>query len=671
MALRKKQQRFIERNRGKLSPAELAARLKASRKEVEAYCRELEETSGTPDIDPQRKRVFSLIAALIPVVVLVLLEVALRAGQYGGNLDLFITAPDEYSHYYMCNPFVGRRYFFMQSSLPTPPNDIFLKEKPANGYRIFVLGGSTTAGYPYESNLMFSRILHKRLADAFPERLIEVVNVATAAINTYSVLDFTDEVLAHQPDALLIYAGHNEFYGALGVASAENLGRQRWFIKLYLQLKGYKTFLLMRDAVAWMRKKLAALLQRGSVHDPTATLMERLVAEQQIPLDSELYHAGLRQFEANLSEILQKAQRAGVQVLLSELVSNVRDQHPFVSVKTDRYPEAETVWQEARRLEQLADFEAAREKYNFAKDLDALRFRAAEEFNEVIHRVAQSFQVPVVPMKRYFEAASPHGLIGENLMLEHLHPNIRGYFLMADAFFETMKNQGFIAPQWPAHHLKPAAYYRKIWGHTELDSLYGDLRVRILKGGWPFQPKATPNRALLDYRPTTMAESLAVKVWQDDHFNLERAHVALADYYEKRGDYLAAYREFNALICLTPYNSSPYLRAADVLIKAKQFDAALPLLYESLEREETAFANKWIGTILLNRNQAQQALPYLEKAHAQNRSDPQLLYNLSGAYALTANYQKARDALDELDKIAPDFPDAGDLRRQLDRILRP
>jgi len=139
-------------------------------------------------------------------------------------------------------------------------------------------------------------------------------------------------------------------------------------------------------------------------------------------------------------------------------------------------------------------------------------------------------------------------------------------------------------------------------------------------------------------------------------------------YFEKRGDYLSAFKEYRALMTLTPYNVSPYLRASDVLIKAKKFARAMPILRQTLTMEETPFANKWIGTILLNGNQVQAAIPYLEKSFRMKGDDPQLLYNLSGAYALNAQYQKAKQMLNKLYKINPNFPDAGDLKRQLERI---
>jgi len=36
-----------------------------------------------------------------------------------------------------------------------------------------------------------------------------------AAINSYALLDMVDEVIQQSPDAVLIYTGHNEYYGAL------------------------------------------------------------------------------------------------------------------------------------------------------------------------------------------------------------------------------------------------------------------------------------------------------------------------------------------------------------------------------------------------------------------------------------------------------------------------
>jgi len=626
------------------------------------------ETKNAIAISPARKRFFTFFLALIPIVFFGFVELGLQLTSYGGNLDLFIPAPGAYSDYLMCNPNVARRYFFMQSTIPDPQNDLFLKEKPENGYRVFALGGSTTAGYPYGNNVQFPRILQFRLQDVFPDRHIEVVNLGLTAVNTYTVLDFLDEILNKEPDALLIYAGHNEFYGALGAGSYESLGRARWFVKLYLNMQRSKVFLLMRDIVGALRRTLQNMMSDTDQSKPSATLMERMVAEQTIGLNSSLFELGKKQFQGNLEDIVTLARNAGVKVVLSELVSNVKDQKPFVSVKSEGLEEADAVYKQAVLFEKSGKIDKARELYLKAKDLDGLRFRAPEAFNEIVRDVASRFDVPFAPMRHIFENASPNAIIGQRLMLEHLHPNIDGYFALADGFFETMRQNGFIADVWDEALVKPSAFYREHWGFTELDAAYCDLRVRILTGGWPFKPKSAPNRTLLAYKPVSLVDSLAYKAWADDKTNLEHAHVSLAEYHEKRSDWMRAFREYRALVHLTPMNDTPYLLAADMLIKARQLEAAVPYLENVLKLENSSFANKWLGQIFLEKGQTKRALPYLEKAYAMAPDDAQIAYNLSGAYALSGQYDQARKTLAALEKISPVFPGAADLKRQLERL---
>ncbi len=666
MPLSKKQKRYIKEHYGKQSSIkEIAVKIQADPTEVKKYIKR-----SSLKVDPRKRRIYNLIALLIPIAFFLLLEGSLQIIKYGRELDLFIGASGEYSKFKTCNPYIGRRYFESQSAYPDPSNDLFLKEKPENCYRIFVLGGSTAAGYPYSENLMFSRILHYRISEVFPEKHIEVVNTATAAINSYTLLDFMDEILENQPDAILIYAGHNEFYGALGVASTESLGKFSWVVKLYLKLKEYRTFLLLRDIITKVQKWIGKIFYGESREDPSATLMERLVAEQKIAYGSSIYELGKNQFKNNLNDILKKATKADVKVLVSELVSNIKDQKPFESLATTELPPADEVYETAQLLQKKHQYDEAYEKYYLAKDLDALRFRASEEFNDIIREVCSQYNVPIIPLKSIFEDASPNRLIGNNLMLEHLHPNIEGGFLLADAFFDAMRENQFISAHWSLHRIKSPSNFRESWGYTELDSLYGDLRIRILKGGWPFKPKSAPNRALLEYSPSTKAESLAIRTWMDRKFTLERGHVEMAEYYKNKKEYLRAYDEYNALMRFTPFNISPYLEAADALIEARDLSRALPILYQSLEIEETAYANKWIGQILLDEGFVKKSLPYLKKAYEMNSTDPQVLYNLSGAYALNAQYEKAKETLDELWEINPDFPDAAILKKQLDQVLR-
>ena len=125
-----------------------------------------------PPISPSRRRLYILIMLLLPFLFFAVLELSLQIFNYGDYPKLFVSIPDENSPYYGINVSIGKRYFYWSSFSPTPRKDLFLKEKPKNCYRIFVLGGSTTAGFPYGNNLTFARILNRRLADAFPDRCI-------------------------------------------------------------------------------------------------------------------------------------------------------------------------------------------------------------------------------------------------------------------------------------------------------------------------------------------------------------------------------------------------------------------------------------------------------------------------------------------------------------------
>ncbi|MDZ7293047.1 MAG: GDSL-type esterase/lipase family protein [candidate division KSB1 bacterium] len=673
-----------------------------------------------------KKHAFQFLLFLFPLVFLSLLEIALRIGHYGGNTALFVPTPNERSPYYGVNRNVGRRYFSRIDFVPTPRKDLFLKQKPQNCYRIFVLGGSTAAGFPYGNNLMFSRILHRRLMDTFPDRRIEVVNTAFTAINSYTLLDFMDEILKQQPDALLIYAGHNEFYGALGVGSVESFGRYRWMTKTYLALQRLKIVVALGDILRKIIKAAGPSSDLDIKSEPTATTMARIVKDKVIPFDSPLYRSGKIQFYENLREILEKAQKANIPVVLSELVSNIRDQEPFVSVQHDTLPPAIKVFRHAQALESAGRFEEARKTYYRAKDLDALRFRATEEFNRIIHELAGEFGAAVVPMKSLFEESSPHGLIGNNLIHEHLHPNIDGYFLMAEAFYNTMRKEGFISRVWDERNIKPAAYYRRHWGYTAIDSVYAELSVLQLKGGWPFQQTSGPNLALDRYPARTKVDSLVLRILRTRDITLEQGHIELANYYKAKGELEKAFAEYNALIHIVPYldlfyepalellvemkaydrayalandlrrfeesafvkkwlgqmaealnripenqeSVSEYLRRAQQLLRARRLDDARGLLSKSLQIQETALAHELLGEILLVQKKPADALKHLQRARRMKLSDePKLLYNLAIAYYMTSDYEKAWETFVQLKKIYPRFPDPGRVESQIKQAL--
>jgi tetratricopeptide (TPR) repeat protein len=600
-----------------------------------------------------KKRWFTIVLILLPFLLLALAETCLRAFGYGEDTRLFITAPGAYSDYYRVNPKVARRFFYMQSVLPAPQKDLFLKKKPENCFRIFVLGESTTAGFPYGNNVMFPRILNVRLADAFPGRRIEVVNMGMAAISSYAMLDFMNEILDQKPDALLVYAGHNEFYGAMAVSSMESLGRNPAVVRAYLRLERLKLFMALRDAIGKFRVWMILKKNPDANRNQNVTLMERIVSDETIPLHGPVYEKGRKQFESNLAAIADRAKRRGVPVLIGELASNVRDLKPFSSAEGDSSVSADAAFGQGRRLEAAGRFAEAREAYLAAKDLDRVRFRAAEEFNGVIRSVAARSGAAVVPVKAAFEKASEHGLVGDGLMSDHLHPNVAGYFVMADCFFNSLRENRVISDVWDDAGIPPSSDYRSRWGFTAFDSVYASLCVRQLRGGWPFRPRTEPNSGLDDYRPADLVDSTALKILTGKGVTIEVGHLMLAERYEKQKAWEKAFREYAALVFTVPHETMFCEGAVRTAIAMKKPEAALPLLEESRAFMETVFADKWIGMILLRANQPREALPYLERARSAASTDLQLMQALARAYRDTHDTGNAEAVEKILQKLSP------------------
>lgn len=643
----------------------------------------------------ERTALFYGITAAIPLIFFLLLETGLRWGNYMGDLALFSDPGIGNNEYYLPNPNFAARYFFYTKTVPSPSIDVFKQEKTSDTYRVFAMGGSSAAGYPYGFNGTYSRVVKDILQDRMPDKQVEVVNVGISAISSYTLYDQVDEILQQEPDAILIYAGHNEFYGALGVGSNENLGGFPWFVRGYLKLQQYKTFLLLRNAIVGAGKWTASPFGAQEVN-PNATLMERIINSRSIALDGPKHQLAMHQFDSNLSAILDAFTQQGVPVWLGSLASNYKDQAPFVDVpdaldaQEQPLPLASTIFQEGQSLLVNGDADAAQTRFAYAKDLDGLKFRAPESINQIIRNKADAYeQVHYVPVYERFVEYSPNGIIGNELMLEHLHPNAKGYFLMgasfAQAMLESDRLNDLIIPSISetstssnpdnnrqmdsallGQELKP---YEERMYLSEFDHRVAYHRVRTLKQGFPFVLSNTNRPYQQGYTPTGPADSLAFlavhasKSWDE-------AKVELGGMYERTDQPEKALLEYMGLIRNQPWNDSPYVFAARVRLNQNNFDAAEPLLEQAYSiQPKDAYTTKMLGAIMVQKGDLQRGITLLLASRSLSPRDPQMLYNLSGAYGLNKNYQQAMEIAEEVIAINPNFPGIQQWKSQLQRAL--
>ena len=608
---------------------------------------------------------FYLVAILIPVVFFILLEAGLRIFNYGDDYVVFTQVSNYYPDKLFLNPDLPAKYFSNLKKGPGIIPDAFDKVKKENAFRVFVLGGSSAAGWPYVPNASFPRNLKRRMELLYPENTIEIINCGVSAINTYTIRDNVPAVIEQKPDLILIYAGHNEYYGALGVGSTVSVGKSRTLINAYLWSLKFKTTQLISDIVYEVTSLFSASddLQKNT---PTETLMSRMIGESLISLNSELFNEGIEQFNGNMQDILEMLKNENIPVIIGTLTCNLKDLKPFVSVEDDKLPPADSIYEEAKEEYEKGNVEKAAELFLYAKELDALRFRAPAKINEVIKTLAVKYNYSLIDIDSVFQASSENGIVGYNLTVDHLHPNIEGYKLIAESFYRKMEETKFL-PDGKRNNLTPIgqdSILASNFPFTELDSVIAYMKIIQLTGAYPFVPKGQPNRLTQNFKFKNFIDSTAIKVVNNDIF-WEEGHGNAAKWYYDRGNYEKFLKEMDALIAERPFFDIPYERTINLLLEVKLFDEAVPYLVKLHSLKPSFFTAKWLGQIALQNKNYREAEGHLLQAVGYSEKDYQVWYNLSGAYYFNKKYKKSLAAVERSLQLSPNNPLAQNLYMQL------
>ncbi len=641
MKISKDIKKQILADKGQLSVNQISQKFNIPRSEIKKIIKASEEKAP---------KWFYAVLVLLPIIFLVLLEIFLRIINYGYNFDQWVNAGEGK---YEINPEIGRKYFTTGAFNPTTSEDEFDIHKKAGSFRVFVLGGSSAEGFPYSPLGSFARYIRKRLELAYPHTTIEVVNLGMTAVNSYTLLDLLQGVLNQKPDLILIYAGHNEYYGALGVGSVESFGSSRAMIEAMLYLDNFKTTQLVRNSIHWVFSLFSSKNKAVS-----GTLMSRMAKDKYILLNSKEYNAGLQQFKENLTDILQMIKEKGVPVILGRLTSNLKDQKPFISVNTPGYQTADEVYEEAEDELKNKNYIIADSLFKLAKDLDALRFRAPEKMNKIIDDLGKEFRDAVVPIDSIFASASPDGIVGNNLIVDHLHPNVKGYQLMGKAFYDCMAKHGYLPETEKAEiqFAKQDSVARADFVFTGLDSAIGNDNITLLKNNWPYVKK---NKVMSDFqqkdfinllRPKDLIDSIAM-------FRIENkiswidAHFMAATFYLRRDDVRKYLKYINAIICQYP--------------ALKDIDAVLKYYFEKNELDLADYTPKRKGLTALYIGNFANAIKYLTEAAKSNPNDPAVLYNLSLAYSKNNDYKEALAVINKCLILNSKYGEASELKRQI------
>ena len=446
-----------------------------------------------------------ILLVLIPFLLLIGLESYLRHTHYGLDDRLFI--PQSSSFSYQLNPELYQKYYSINNPMLKKliPKISMKQQKSAKDFRIFCLGGSTTRG-------PFPTLLHELLKRSNADKTVEVVNLGIDTFNSYQVLDIAKKLPQYDPDLLIIYTGHNEIYGPLGVASNVALGTSRDVINFILRLREIKIFQLANNAYAKLRAPANRVEKETSPY-------KRMVNRSLAP-DHPLREQAIENFRGNLHEVISIARRHQIPVILGTIVSNVRDWRPFDSEPPPSSLDV-TQWQqllekgtaafaqnhleEAERIYQTAielfpnhaqthfdlghvylaqgHQDKAKRSFTRARDLDILPIRAPSEVNETIKSVAKETDIILADLETAFEDCDPKSALGKPMIVEHLHPSNEGYYLIASHLANIIFKEGFLTARKKLDFDDLSLKRELDIGALNKEDL---VRLRLMLKIWPF-----------------------------------------------------------------------------------------------------------------------------------------------------------------------------------------
>lgn len=378
--------------------------------------------------------------ALLPIVLLGMLEFGLRAAGYPFSPEtrgsrLF----DRFRNFGITPLFVRRgEYFVNDTDAFIIHDESFHARKRPGSIRIFCVGGSAIAGFPFDfddSGVVFAGDLSKMLSMEFPGREFEVINAGMGGASSFRLIPIVKEIAKQSPDLVIVMSGNNEFLEPeLNALRGAPISAEYLFNRF----------------AEWtaQRARIVEILQ----------LEVRELRDQREPrlFPEEARAAIVAGYEKNLREVVRHITEAGAQALLvsppmnyewdfyaadgylaaspefRSMLDAVQDALYFgnsaaaadtLSILSSSFPEEPYVnYLRADQLAIAGDDTAAAGYYRRAREsARSCYLGALHDFRAAMRRAAIGESAAFLDAAAHFETISPHGISGINYFLDSCH----------------------------------------------------------------------------------------------------------------------------------------------------------------------------------------------------------------------------------------------------------
>ncbi|HND50920.1 MAG TPA: tetratricopeptide repeat protein [Pirellulaceae bacterium] len=558
---------------------------------------------------------FRIVALLFPVLALGLSNLALYLVGFGVETRLVIPAANGTTPGLMrFNPRADLPNY-PQLELRGPEPRTFQIPKPTSTLRIVVVGESTVQGFPLPSEIAFPRQMELLLSKQLPERKVEVLNAGIVGISSFGVIDLAEQSLEADPDAIVAYFGHNEFYGPDGAASSAT---------------GLSPT-LYRLSIPWRRWRLAQwMFARDRYRPQTGPLTRALARDTSIAIDSATYRRAVAVYQYNLNRLVDVTTANRVRLVLCTPASNLKNQSPIQSVgRPDITPDAKT------RRDQLLDlarsqleagrvdeaqkaiaeaasldprfaiiefrraqaFESSRQKdeaykaYELARDLDGCRFRSPSDFIRIVRETAAAHadNVTLVDLVEQLRIDAKDAAPGRDFFVEHVHYDVEGQWYLARLIARKIV-EDVCRTTWNSDAEPTIAERNQALGIVPQDDLVACYLASFLLSEPPLDA-APDSRLEIDWLKRRIAEARK-QIPADESAIFDRLSnsqktddllVGLATGLLELGETQRALEMFDRETLRRPWYTKASLGAAECLIQLGRTDEALRRIDRALE----------------------------------------------------------------------------------------
>jgi tetratricopeptide (TPR) repeat protein len=629
---------------------------------------------------------------MIAVMMFGLLELSLRLFAKSLTLPLTVEVSADSTSWYQINRGYLQKYFSMNASIvPELKPSLFKKKKHANLFRIMCMGESSMFGTPYQMTCTIPALLRKQLRHAYPDREIEVLNLGASAINSNVILNLSKNIITYEPDLVLLYMGHNDFYGPDGVGASFLQQHFPSTIQWVYELRDFRIIQLLNRLLHSMKPDRQIPADNN--------LMRQVSQEARISLRSPESERIFNLFESNLRNIIAVFREHHIPLIVSDVTSNLEFppfiadtlkgvdhagafadsiafdlQHRDYTIPIKRLSavyrlDSSNAWTNywlGKTYLGMGDSITAKTFFIAAKDNDLLKFRAPKKINEIIHDVCNNENVPCISADTMFSSLSTYGIPGESLFWEHLHPNAFGYYSIANLFFQKIASLNILGSHSPTTVVPFEADSLSVcW----MELAYGDLSIQRLTGQWPFtnykRTSVVIDSATPPLRQIALDTYTRKLLWDE-------GCLKSAEYFWKTGSYRNAQTTYEALIEDTPENFYAQYLLGNLFVKTKHPAEAKEHLRRSIQANPR-YPNARVDLGLLHINAGEfdeaisdlhAALPFVnDERFVTLRAN--IYYGLSAAYANKGMFDPAMKNITEALRIVPSYPEARALRNAI------